>query len=75
MMHRHWINVADELPARRHAHGYSAFVIVWVECENGLGFWEHDRFDHPSRTWETFEGDGQHVTHWMHGPDSPHDPP
>ncbi|MBF3951898.1 hypothetical protein ISG27_12710 [Burkholderia pseudomallei] len=73
-MYREWIDIADELPAKRPQSSFSAHVIVWVEYL-GIGCWTGDRFDHISGTWEIHGGDEDwRVTHWMHGPDSPHDP-
>ena len=67
-----WIAVADELPAKRRDSSHSAFVLVWIEGENGLGFWAGDHFDYTSHIWEIHGGhDGLHVTHWMSGPASP----
>ena len=74
-MRPEWIAVADELPAKRRDSSHSAFVLVWIEGENGLGFWAGDRFDYSNHIWEVHGGhEGLRITHWMRGPDSPRKP-
>lgn len=74
-MHPEWIDVADELPAKRRDSNHSDFVLVWIEGGYGLGFWAGDRFDYSSSSWEVHGGhDGLRITHWMHGPGAPRKP-
>lgn len=74
-MHAEWIDVAGELPPKRCDSNHSAYVIVWIEGDNGLGFWAGDRFDYSSGMWEIHGGhDGLRITHWMRGPSSPRKP-
>lgn len=73
MMHCEWIDAAENLPAKPPDSSFSAYVIVWVQYRNDFGFWAGDRFDYSRGEWELHGSyEGATITHWMHGPHSPH---
>lgn len=58
-----WIPVQDNLPGVCDPTSFSDYVLVSVDCDNGLRFVDIDRYNRVLRTWE--HGDGRTVTHWQ----------